>query len=492
MDILSQYNVDFFKSLLDNEAISEIVAPVIFDPSAVRYAQAVAGIHEKVLAEARRSLVTALEQADLQFRKSDDRTQRYYVKQTRSRTISTLFGDITYRRTEYRDRSTGKPFIYVDEKIGLFRRERYDPVVCSLLYEQYSNCNSMIKAGQNIGDMIHPFTICDDRSSNWIPRQSVWKILNRLENVRPPVPVMEKTPENLFIMADEKYIPLQREDKSEDDTDSFKGHIKAETRMAEVITGRTRRMRRDGEFRKRWELTGKYILAYPEDSRNFWDHALEDIDRMYDLSKIQNIYIMGDGAAWIRSGVEALKMPMCTIKYAADRYHIDKYISKITDDGENRKLLKNYANTGMTRDFRKLSESLKENRRCSEDAFDQAVDYVIAQIPALKVMNTEVVFGCSMEQAIQHTYASVFTSVPKAYGREHLPNYVIARVAHENGVNMRLLYLNAQDEYTRTGNSSPDFRKEEYDLSLFDSPKTDPYYHLSLSDHKTLRETTKK
>lgn len=483
MDILAHYDENLFKSLLDNPSISKIVAPVIFDPSSIDYANMITHIHSRVLNIARETLKDLLEQADIRFRNSPDRTQRYYVKQTRNRTITTLFGEVTFKRTEYIDKQTKKSFVYVDEKIGLIRRQRYDSVVCSLIYEAYSNSNSMIKVGQTIGDMIHPFSIEDDRSHNWIPRQTVQNICLRFKNVKAPIEPVEETPEDLYIMADEKYISLQREDR--ENNPGYKGHIKAENRLAVMFTGRK------NVSTGRYELTGKHIFALPEDQEHFWDHILEDLDKMFDLKKIKNIYIMGDGAQWIRAGVNALKTPIYRIKYAADRFHIDKYIHKITNKEEYRKKLHDYAYNCDKKDFMKMTDKIKSERNCSEETYNHLVKYVLNQLEALKVMNKEVKFGCSMEQAIQHILASNFTSVPKAYARKNLPTYVNARVAQQNHTNMRLLYLKAQDEYNRTGNSLPDFSKERLDFSIFDSSKTDPYYHFNLKDRNSLGDTRK-
>ena len=93
-----------------------------------------------------------------------------------------------------------------------------------------------------------------------------------------------------------------------------------------------------------------------------------------------------------------------------------------------------------------------------------------------------------MEQAIQHILASTFTSVPKAYSRQNLHTYVSARTAQQNGFNMKKLYLEAMDIFAKTNNASVDLNQESLDLSLFDSKKTDPYYHNSLNDVPNIHE----
>ena len=93
-----------------------------------------------------------------------------------------------------------------------------------------------------------------------------------------------------------------------------------------------------------------------------------------------------------------------------------------------------------------------------------------------------------MEQATQHILASPFTSVPKAYAKENLYTYVTARTAQQNGANMRLMYIKAIDRYVYDGSTTVDFRDEGLDLGIFDSSKTDPYYHFSLEDTPAIHQ----
>lgn len=151
-----------------------------------------------------------LEEMDRKFRDSPGRSDRYYVKHTRFRTMMTLLGEVTYRRTEYIDRTSGTPYIYVDEKIGLMQRQRYGCDVQARAYELYSNQNSMIKVGEVLGAMINPFNPVMDRRTKAIPKQEIWRTVNRIASIRIPPRRADSTPSVLYIAADEKWIPLQR------------------------------------------------------------------------------------------------------------------------------------------------------------------------------------------------------------------------------------------------------------------------------------------
>jgi len=69
---------------------------------------------------------------DEQFRSSAGRMARYYVKNTRERTIMTIFAPITFQRWEYQDRLTRENYCYVDRKLGIMKRNSYDYNITAL------------------------------------------------------------------------------------------------------------------------------------------------------------------------------------------------------------------------------------------------------------------------------------------------------------------------------------------------------------------------
>ncbi len=102
------------------------VAPLTTSLSSLEYGQLISSLSDALAYIGRDALKATFEEMDLAFRNSPHRTSNYYVKQTRYRTIMTVFGEVTYKRTEYIERSTRKPYCYVDRKIKLRSRERFD------------------------------------------------------------------------------------------------------------------------------------------------------------------------------------------------------------------------------------------------------------------------------------------------------------------------------------------------------------------------------
>ena len=50
------------------------------------------------------------------------------------------------------------------------------------------------------------------------------------------------------------------------------------------------------------------------------------LDEAYDLDLVEDIFIAGDGANWIKSGLEIINGS----KYVLDHYHLSKYVKIIT------------------------------------------------------------------------------------------------------------------------------------------------------------------
>ena len=92
------HELAFFLSLLD--------APFAPFMSSLDYASMMTNASSWFYSFLRKAFVSAIEKADLLFRTSPGRIQRFYVKQTRSRSIITIFGEITFKRTEYQRRDT--------------------------------------------------------------------------------------------------------------------------------------------------------------------------------------------------------------------------------------------------------------------------------------------------------------------------------------------------------------------------------------------------
>ena len=416
----------------------------------------------------RKVLVKLLEKADLDFRKKPDRTSRYYVKQTRSRTITTMYGDITYLRTEYVDRYDNKPYIYVDSKLGLNPKDRYAPDVKARIYAMYSDSKSMTDVGKNIGDIIEAKYHNGNPKDYAIPRQTVQRFLKEVKEVR-ILSEDKKDIETLNISLDEKWIHGQH-NKDENGVNKdlmtkaaliFENHLKA-----------------DESKTNRPSYVGcTYYSSYQKD---FKEELIELIDSKYNLESIKTINVMADGANWISEVVNNLKFPNTKLNKGLCPFHTGQALDRITRNKDIYKKAYEYLIHKDIKNFNKLIDSLIQNEPDKKDKINKAADYLKTHIDEIITMKTVIKVPCAMEQAISHHLASQFTCVPKAYSPNNINYYTSNRDAYRNGYNMKLIYAKARDLVTDDTNVVK-INKQELDLSFFDKQSPLPYYEFKVN-----------
>ena len=68
---------------------------------------------------AKNSLITIFESIDKSYSNSIERKAKYHIKAHLSRTILTIFGEITFTRTFYTDKDNKGSYCYLDRFLGL-------------------------------------------------------------------------------------------------------------------------------------------------------------------------------------------------------------------------------------------------------------------------------------------------------------------------------------------------------------------------------------
>ena len=453
-----------------NERIDELVSPIVFNPSALNYGMFISDLGYYVHSLARDIIKTVFEIADEEFFNRESRKQRYYSKAYRKREIITLFGHIIYYRHEYVDKDTGKPFIYIDEKIGLHRRDRYDPAVCAKLYERYAYTNSMINTGKDVGlDLNTPFSLDENRLLEAIPRQTVWKILHRFKRIDLPIKPLD-TPSTLYVMADEKYIPSQYNNNQKLMTKEIIVHEGIET-LYKGINKET------GQIYTRNKLINpRRFITY--DSNNPFRSVNDYINETYDVDKIEKIYLMGDGGSWIESGLNELRSPDYSVGYGLDKLHFCLAVNTISKDENIKSLIYDYSINNRRQDFETLIDSIVSNDSLRKDVILEKAEYITNRFTSIKTMYKDIKIGCAMEQAISHDIMTIFTSVPKAYSKKWLSFYLNERQNYLNGYDLRKSYLVALDKTQNNTEENEISLKDTLNTSFFDKQIKDETYTL--------------
>ena len=157
-----------------------------------------------------KSIVSStFEELDNDFKESTYRKTRYFVNKSNvSRTLITIVGEITFKRTYYGSKHSNKKFFYIDKIFDLPKNDHYDPIVKTIAISKAvstSQAQSVRDTSSSINDLSY---FESDSIIKDISRQSVY---NWIKNWYVPniVPKSVETPDTLYVMADEKYIGSQ-------------------------------------------------------------------------------------------------------------------------------------------------------------------------------------------------------------------------------------------------------------------------------------------
>ena len=407
------------------------------------------------------TFVAILEKMDADFRNSATRMSYLYVNKMTSRTVLTPLGYITYNRTIYRYKDDKTKYCcHVDEKLGLDKYERISKEVLAIIVKEYADSNSMIKTGKHVANIINGY------GSNPLSRQTVYNSIKKVGVLESKHKMQEATPDTIYIMADEKYVASQNKIGSVD-----KSNPKTMVKAAIIFEGSAALTGKKGLPLNRNILINPYVVSSTCNASKFESNLLDAIYQRYDISKIKQIHILGDGAHWIKNLTRTIKLDGATTTFSLDRFHYKQALNKLTKDKDILSILSNYVVTGDIKSFKEIVSSLLEGKEISK-VQENSIKYITNNCKYIYNAYNVVDEGCPMEQAISHIFAAVFTSVPKAYYKHNLEVYVQNR-AHfynkEDIVSMVLNKFNKDDDdnvYHREGT--------RFD-QLYDNRKDEPY-----------------
>ena len=246
-----------------------------------------------------------LEDYDKELHADRDR-RRYRDKGTRSTTIKTIYGDVTYGRHVYQamDEEGHKAYVYLlDEavhmdKIGLIS----------------TNLAEKIASGATENPYRATADIISSTSGQRISHGGAWKLVQKLgervsEEEEQQVKQMnadelkgDREIKVLFEEMDGVWLHLQGKD--------HKSIAKQEMKVATIYEG----WEKTGRFGSR--LCGKRVIAGMEKSAGFHEKREAQIRSIYNVDEIEYRILNGDGGSWIKDPYEPETV------FQLDRFHI--------------------------------------------------------------------------------------------------------------------------------------------------------------------------
>lgn len=347
----------------------------------------------------------ALEILDDTIRDSKERKQEYYIQRRNDKkTLITKFGEVNYQRTYYKSKKDGTYEYLSDTMVGIEPYERMDLSYEAELIKE-SLDNSYHKSGMKVS------------SNTQVTKQTVLNSIRRLGNVEnddSKLPTKKKEVKIIYIEADEDHVAMQREKNKE-------------IKLIYVHEGKK------FKSKGRYELQNKrYFTGSLKDSEDLWLEVSDYLEEAYDLDKVEKIYLSGDGASWIKEGLNWIKGS----EYVLDYFHLSKYVKKATAHmPQTFKPLWNYINKHNKEHVRQLLNFIIEETESEtkKEAVKNSKRYILNHWEGILRGYEKEYIGCSAEGHISHILSSRLSSRPLGWSLIGADQMARLRVYDANG-----------------------------------------------------------
>lgn len=399
-------------------------------------------------------LVNYFETLDKRFRESTERKQRYHINKSNvERTIVTIFGEITFKRTLYISKKTREYYFYLDDILNIESYKTYDPIIRAILINDSVNTNPSNTSHHSSLDILN-LNNCLIKKISSIPKQTIYNF-KRNVNIRKINYEEIEVNKTLYVMVDEKWI--HKQDKNNPNNKKW-----IMSKCFVTFTGIKRKS-------KRSKLIGRHVFITSSDEP--WKEFINNIYKIYNFEKLETINLLSDAGSWILAGSSELKLYTNNkIIINTCEFHVKQKINRSTTDKELRITISNiiYENEDKKAFIKEMdnliNNALKESRKQKIEEYKK---YILKHWKSIINMKNSLCKS-SMEAHIEHCIASAFSSVPKAYSNEHIETYLKLQEMKLNGINIINYYI-------ETYNSSNDYiynNEKEVDFSIFENNST--------------------
>ena len=338
-----------------------------------------------------------LEFLDLEYKHSDERKSKYYVQQTRQRTLITSLGIITFNKTYYKSKykvnDKYEYYSYLEDYLGIDKWAKLS------LSAEVKLINNALDNGMSWS------------SKNTIPNYQVSRqtISTKIKNINYnhfEILSKKQTPKILYIEADEVHANLQSRNPS------IKNKI-----VPVILTHEGHKE----DFVKKKELKNThYIASSILKTDKLWEETYKYLDSVYDLDKVEKIFLSSDGGSWI-TGYD---IAFSNIIFVLDKFHYRKALNYIfKKEPLITEIADGYLREKMIDDFKSLVKFQCKLYPDQKDKIIKQQNYLLNHIDGIINQNhPDYKCPCSMEGHISNKYAKFITSRPHSYSLDGLEN----------------------------------------------------------------------
>lgn len=352
----------------------------------------------------------ALETVDLAVKESKERKKHWHVERRNDQnTIATTMGPVSYNRTYYVNKKTGEYAYLSDELMGIEKHQRKDLNVGALLVSKATNASYQQAAEESAH--------CGINSKTTVMNEI--RKLGAIPNDAAAIMKAKQESAILYIEADEDHVALQKRKRGKGKKD-----------VAKIIYVHEGKQRVSKDRNKL--LNVRYFTDAEQSSEELWLDVAKYIDEAYDSETIRKVYISGDGALWIKEGLNWIDKSV----FVLDKYHLAKYIRIATAHMDyTREPLWNYINQGMKQATSDLFDVILNNTesRHKREAVHEARKYILNNWEAIQRQKEKDYVGCSAEGHVSHVLSARLSSRPRGWSEEGMEQMARLRVFDFNG-----------------------------------------------------------
>ena len=365
-----------------------------------KIAEMVYGVTDEVTKLGCQMIAEEWESFDELLRNRKDVRKGWHIVRKDETSLLTSLGEVIYKKTLFKNTKTGESCYLLDQLMGLEKHARITEDAEARVLKEASE-SSYRKGGAHASI-----------KGDTISKEAVMNKLHRLDF--PSIAVSEKMErKSIYIDADEDHVSLQYLDQKGDIKKPRQNTIMP--RIIYVYEGVD--TEKDGRPRL---VNTKYfggVYEGTKEIRKLWNEVLDYLNEAYDMDAVEHIYINGDGASWIRSGVNIIPKS----KFALDKYHMHKYIlaatSHLEDSAED-------ARSQIYRAIHKKKKWMAEGifdkvieiteRDTKQKAVEKAKAYILGNWSGilLSMKGKDENVRCSAEGHVSHVYADRMSSRP--------------------------------------------------------------------------------